>query len=46
MNSSAEEDAIDFERIVAYSREPGHEKQYVQGLVKRDAEKIYDMWIK
>merc|ERR1719219_3121306 len=42
---SAEEDAIDFERLVAYSREPGQPKQYVQSLVKRDAEKIYDIWI-
>ena len=38
--------AIDFERSVAYSREPGHTKQYVQNLITRDAVNIYDIWIK
>ena len=38
--------AIDFERQVAYSREPGHTKQYVQNLITRDAINIYDIWIK
>ena len=37
---------MDFEREVALSREPGHPKQYVQNLVKRDAAKIYDLWQK
>ena len=38
--------AIDFQREVAYSREAGHPKQYVQNLITRDAVKIYDIWIK
>jgi len=35
---------MDFDREVAYSREPGPPKQYVQNLVKRDSAKIYDLW--
>ena len=35
---------MDFEREVAYSRELGQPKQYVQNLIMRDADKIYDLW--
>merc|ERR1719300_752314 len=37
---------FEFEREVAYSREPNHPKQYVQNLLTRDAAKIHDLWIK
>jgi len=37
---------LDFEREVAFSREPGHPKQYVQSLITRDAPKLYDLWQK
>jgi len=37
---------LDFEREVAYSREPNQPKMYVQNLITRDAEKIYDLWQK
>ena len=37
---------LDFEREVAYSREPDQPKKYVQNLITRDAIKIYDYWIK
>ena len=37
---------FEFEREVAFSREPHQPKQYVQNLVTRDAAKIYDTWIK
>ena len=34
---------IDFERIVAYSREQGESKQYVQHVVKKDAPRIMNL---
>ena len=34
---------IDFERIVAYSREQGEPKQYVQHAVKKDAPRIMNL---
>ena len=37
---------FEFEREVAYSREPNHPKQYVQNLLTRDAAKIHDLWVK
>ena len=37
---------FEFEREVAFSREPHQPKQYVQNLVTRDAARIYDTWIK
>merc|ERR1719268_525915 len=37
---------LDFEREVAFSREAGHPKQYVQSLITRDAPKLYDLWQK
>eukprot|EP00090_Calanus_glacialis_P008219 TRINITY_DN16532_c0_g1_i1.p1 TRINITY_DN16532_c0_g1~~TRINITY_DN16532_c0_g1_i1.p1 ORF type:complete len:631 (-),score=117.19 TRINITY_DN16532_c0_g1_i1:122-1768(-) len=37
---------LDFEREVAFSREPGQPKQYVQSLITRDATKVYDLWQK
>ena len=37
---------MDFQREVAFSREPGQDKQYVQDIIKRDAAKIYDIWVK
>ena len=37
---------FEFEREVAYSREPNQPKQYVQNLLTRDAAKIYEMWVR
>jgi len=37
---------MDFEREVAFSREQGQPKQYVQSLITRDAAKVYDLWQK
>ena len=36
---------LDFEREVAYSREPNQPKMYVQDLITRDAGKIYNLWL-
>merc|ERR1711892_718683 len=46
MMQCSNDNLLDFEREVAYSREPGQPKQYVQNLITRDAEKIYDLWQK
>ena len=35
---------LEFEREVAFSREPSHPKQYVQNLIIRDATQIYELW--
>eukprot|EP00092_Neocalanus_flemingeri_P047947 GFUD01054533.1.p1 GENE.GFUD01054533.1~~GFUD01054533.1.p1 ORF type:complete len:629 (+),score=148.80 GFUD01054533.1:244-1887(+) len=35
---------LDFERKVAFSREPGQPKQYIQSLITRDAAMLYDLW--
>ena len=37
---------FEFDREVAYSREPNQPKQYVQNLLTRDAAKIYEMWVR
>jgi len=37
---------FEFEREVAFSRESNQPKQYVQNLLRRDAAKIYDHWIR
>ena len=37
---------LDFKREVAFSREPGQPKQYVQNLVTRDAERVFDLWMR
>ena len=38
--------SLDFERHDAFSQEPNHPRQYVQNILARDAEKIYDLWIR
>ena len=37
---------IDFERVVAYSREQAEPRQYVQNLVKRDAPRIMNLLLR
>ena len=37
---------LDFEREVAYSKEPWQPKQYVQNLITRDAAHVYELWQK
>ena len=37
---------FEFDREVAYSREPNQPKQYVQNLLTRDAARIYELWVR
>ena len=45
-NSINSSGPIDFERHDAFSQEPNLPKHYVQNILARDAEKVYDLWIR
>lgn len=38
--------SLDFERHDAFSQEPNTPRQYVQNILARDAEKLFDLWIR